>query len=154
MKRETNNLLIGMVAGAIVGAASALLFAPSKGEETRTRLKEQAERARQRATETSHQLQSQIDVVKQRASEASARVRETVSTARERARQMAVAGKLNLNTATKEELIIIEGINPALADDIIVYREEHGGFRNLDELDEVYSLGKTVMSKIRDRLTT
>lgn len=154
MKRETNNLLIGMAAGAIVGAASALLFAPSRGEETRTRLRGHAERVRHRATATGQQLQSQLSAVKQRATEASAKMKESVSSARERARGLAVAGKLNLNTASREDLIIIDGISPSLADDIIVYREEHGGFRNVDELDDIYGLGSTIMSKIRERLTT
>ena len=156
MKRETNNFLLGMLAGAAVGAASALLLAPMRGEEARNRLRDQMNKARRRATETSQQVQSRISMARERAAEAGSQMRETVTTARERMREAAataVRGKVNLNSATRDELISIEGVGPAIADDIIAHRTEHGGFKSVDELENVYGLGHTMLSRIRDQVT-
>ncbi len=50
--------------------------------------------------------------------------------------------KLCLNTATKEELLRISGIGDTFADRIIAYREEHGGFRSVEELKQVDGIGE------------
>lgn len=47
------------------------------------------------------------------------------------------AGPVNVNTADAEALAELPGIGPAKADAIIAYREEHGPFASLAELDEV-----------------
>ena len=48
---------------------------------------------------------------------------------------------VGLNTATAEQLDKLPGVGPVLAQHIIDYRTEHGGFRSVDELREVNGIG-------------
>ncbi|MFJ8827142.1 helix-hairpin-helix domain-containing protein [Streptomyces sp. NPDC102467] len=50
-------------------------------------------------------------------------------------------GPVGLNTATPEQLDTLPGVGPVLAQHIIDYRTEHGGFRSVDELREVNGIG-------------
>ncbi|MBN1439227.1 MAG: ComEA family DNA-binding protein [Anaerolineales bacterium] len=59
-------------------------------------------------------------------------------------------GKINLNTATREELESLPGIGPVLAQRIIEYREEHGPFHSVDDLLNVEGVGPALLEKIRD----
>lgn len=49
----------------------------------------------------------------------------------------ALTGPIDVNTADAQLLMELPGIGPVKADAIIAYREEHGPFASLDELDEV-----------------
>ncbi|NEB79058.1 helix-hairpin-helix domain-containing protein, partial [Streptomyces sp. SID14478] len=51
------------------------------------------------------------------------------------------AGPVGLNAATLEQLDTLPGVGPVLAQHIIDYRTEHGGFRSVDELREVNGIG-------------
>ncbi|MFE1955096.1 helix-hairpin-helix domain-containing protein [Streptomyces sp. NPDC059524] len=51
------------------------------------------------------------------------------------------AAPLGLNTATVEQLETLPGVGPVLAQHIVDYRTEHGGFRSVDELREVNGIG-------------
>ncbi|MEU6675973.1 ComEA family DNA-binding protein [Streptomyces sp. NPDC046925] len=51
------------------------------------------------------------------------------------------AAQVGLNTATAEQLDELPGVGPVLAQHIIDYRTEHGGFRSVDELREVNGIG-------------
>lgn len=53
----------------------------------------------------------------------------------------AAAGPVGLNSATAEQLETLPGVGPVLAQHIIDYRTEHGGFRSVDELREVKGIG-------------
>lgn len=53
----------------------------------------------------------------------------------------APAGPIALNTATLEQLDTLPGVGPVLAQHIVDYRTEHGGFRSVDELREVNGIG-------------
>jgi competence protein ComEA len=48
---------------------------------------------------------------------------------------------VNLNTATIEQLDTLDGVGPGIAQRIIDYREQHGGFRRVEELAEVPGIG-------------
>jgi len=60
--------------------------------------------------------------------------------------------KIHLSTATPEQLDEVDGIGPTLAERIIEYRDEHGGFRSLDELAEVEGIGDKRLATLREAL--
>jgi competence protein ComEA helix-hairpin-helix repeat region len=60
---------------------------------------------------------------------------------------------ININTATKEELMTISGIGEVMANKIIEYRTQHGGFAKTDELMNVYGIGEKTYEKFKDRVT-
>jgi competence protein ComEA len=60
--------------------------------------------------------------------------------------------KLNLNTATLDELVNLEGLGPSKARAIIQYRGEHGGFRSVDELLNVTGIGEKTLKQFKDKL--
>jgi competence protein ComEA len=68
------------------------------------------------------------------------------------ASQIAVAA-VNLNTATKEELVALSGIGPAKAQAILDYRTQHGGFKSVDELKDVKGIGARRFEKLKPELT-
>ena len=57
---------------------------------------------------------------------------------------------ININTATAAELERLEGIGPVLARHIVEYREEHGLFQNVEQLDAVSGIGPKRLEAIRD----
>jgi len=56
---------------------------------------------------------------------------------------------ININTATQSELEAVKGLGPAKAKAIITYRESKGGFKSLDELDNVKGFGKASIEKLK-----
>ncbi len=61
----------------------------------------------------------------------------------------AAADQIDLNLASAAQLVTIKGIGPKKAEAILKYREQHGGFRAVDELDNVPGFGKTTVDKLR-----
>jgi competence protein ComEA len=61
-------------------------------------------------------------------------------------------GQISLSTASEAQLETIDGIGPALAGRIIEYRETHGGFRSLDELNQVSGIGDKRFETLRKAL--
>ncbi len=59
-------------------------------------------------------------------------------------------GKINLNTATKEELMELPGIGAAKAASIIAFREENGSFTQIEDLMKIEGIKEGVFSKIED----
>jgi competence protein ComEA len=59
-------------------------------------------------------------------------------------------GKIDLNKATREDLMSVTGIGPSTADNILAYREENGKFTSVDELVQVNRIGDKTLEKIRD----
>ena len=65
----------------------------------------------------------------------------------------AALAALNLNTATKEELIALPGIGPAKAQAILDYRNAHGSFKSVEELKDVKGIGAKRFEKLKGELT-
>ena len=61
-------------------------------------------------------------------------------------------GKVNINTATKEELMTLSGIGEARAEAILKYREEKGGFQSTEELKEIDGIKDGIFGKIEDQI--
>jgi competence protein ComEA len=61
-------------------------------------------------------------------------------------------GPVSLSQATEAQLETLDGIGPALAGRIVQYREQHGGFRSIDELKEVSGIGDKRFEAIRGSL--
>ncbi|HEL1550682.1 helix-hairpin-helix domain-containing protein [Streptococcus suis] len=60
---------------------------------------------------------------------------------------------VNLNTATEADLQTISGIGAKRATDIIAYREANGGFKSVDDLNNVSGIGDKTMESIRPYVT-
>ena len=65
--------------------------------------------------------------------------------------QWAIAA-VNLNTATKEELIALPGIGPAKAQAILDYRKANGAFKSVEELKDVKGIGAKRFEKLKPDL--
>ena len=57
--------------------------------------------------------------------------------------------KLSLSTASAEQLDQLDGIGPTLAKRIVEYRAAHGGFRSLNDLNQVEGIGEKRMQALR-----
>lgn len=56
---------------------------------------------------------------------------------------------VELNTADSADLVSIDGIGPAFAKRILLYREKLGGFVSIDQLTEVYGIDATHFTQIK-----
>lgn len=63
------------------------------------------------------------------------------------------SSKININYAGKEDLKKIKGIGDQVAEEIINYRETHGGFSSKNELLNVSGIGERTFEKIKDQIT-
>jgi competence protein ComEA len=61
-------------------------------------------------------------------------------------------GKVNINTATAEELDALPGIGPSIAQRIIDYRTTNGPFRSIEEIKNVKGIGDITFEKLRDKI--
>lgn len=63
--------------------------------------------------------------------------------------QASSSGKVNLNTAGKEELMTLSGIGESRADAIIAYREANGPFGSVEEIMNIEGIKEKMFEKIR-----
>ena len=63
------------------------------------------------------------------------------------------SGLVNLNTATKEELMTLKGIGESKAEDIIRYREKSGGFKKIEDIMKISGIKENGFQKIKDSIT-
>ena len=64
-----------------------------------------------------------------------------------------ITTKININTASVEELQTLKGIGPATAKSIILYREEYGAFSAIEEIMNVKRIGEKTFAKIKECIT-
>ena len=64
----------------------------------------------------------------------------------------ATAGPISLNTATAEQLDQLEGIGPTTAQKILDWRKEHGGFRSVDDLNQISGIGPKRFESLKDKV--
>ena len=62
-------------------------------------------------------------------------------------------GKVNINIATKEELMSLTGIGESKARDIISYREKNGLFQSIEDIKNVTGIGETIYAQIKEDIT-
>lgn len=62
------------------------------------------------------------------------------------------SGRINLNRATKEELMTLTGIGEKKASDIIAYRDSHGSFTSVEEIRNVSGIGEKLFGQISEML--
>src|SRR3954466_15300624 len=65
----------------------------------------------------------------------------------------AALAAINLNTATKDELVALPGVGPAKAQAIIDYRTAHGPFKSVEEVKDVKGIGAKRFEKLKGELT-
>jgi len=63
------------------------------------------------------------------------------------------SGRININTATIEELMTLPGIGEAKAKDIIAYRTQNGSFTATEDIMKISGIKEAAYAKIRDYIT-
>lgn len=63
------------------------------------------------------------------------------------------AGQVNINIASKEELMQLEGVGSSYAIKIIEYRETNGPFEKPEDIMNVKGIGEATYEKNKDRIT-
>ena len=63
------------------------------------------------------------------------------------------AQKIDVNTATAEELQQVKGIGPKKAEEIVKHRTANGPFKSVDDLANVKGIGEATVKKIKDQIT-
>ena len=66
---------------------------------------------------------------------------------------LAETNKININTATVEELVSLPGIGNKIANRIIEYREKNDNFKTIEEIMNVKGIGKKKFKKIKQLIT-
>lgn len=62
-------------------------------------------------------------------------------------------GKININTATAEELEKIKGVGEKTAADIIEYREKNGRFKTIADITKIKGIGEKKFNSMKDQIT-
>jgi len=69
------------------------------------------------------------------------------------AAKQAPAGKVNINSASAQQLTALPGVGEKLAERIVEYRQKAGGFKSVQELMNVKGVGEKSFSKLQPYLT-
>jgi comEA protein len=62
------------------------------------------------------------------------------------------SGSVDLNSASRTELVALPGIGSTMAERIVLYRKEHGRFASNEELMNVKGIGKIKFQKLKPYL--
>ena len=63
-----------------------------------------------------------------------------------------LAGKLNLNTASEDQLMLLPAVGPAKAERIVAWRKKNGGFKRVADLRHVKGFGYKSFKKLEPYL--
>ncbi|MFQ5788569.1 MAG: ComEA family DNA-binding protein [Thermodesulfobacteriota bacterium] len=66
---------------------------------------------------------------------------------------LAEAVKININTASVEQLAELPGVGEATANKIVEYRKQNGGFKTIDDLLNVKGIGEKKYEKMKNLIT-
>ena len=69
-------------------------------------------------------------------------------------KEAAKEGKVNINTATVEELKTLKGVGEKKAEAIIEYRKKNGSFKTKEDLMKVRGIGKKLFDSFQERIVT
>ena len=61
---------------------------------------------------------------------------------------------VNINTASKEQLMTLPGIGQTRAESIIAYREKSGGFSTIEDIMKVSGIKESAFEKIKEYICT
>ena len=61
-----------------------------------------------------------------------------------------VTGKININTATAEQIALLPGVGPKKAQGLIDYRTKNGNFKNIEDLMKVPGIKQKKVDKLKD----
>lgn len=61
--------------------------------------------------------------------------------------------KININSASKEEIQTLNGIGETLANSIVEYRKKNGKFNSIEDLKNVSGIGESKFEKIKDSIS-
>jgi competence protein ComEA len=63
------------------------------------------------------------------------------------------ADKININTASADELQLLNGVGPSTANAIVQYREQNGAFASVDDLVNVKGVGEKKVAGLAEQVT-
>lgn len=61
-----------------------------------------------------------------------------------------IEGKVNINTASEDQIAILPGIGPKLATEVVNYRTNNGNFKSIDEIKKINGIGDKKFEKIKN----
>ncbi len=64
-----------------------------------------------------------------------------------------VFAKVNINTASVDELMTLKGIGKVRAEAIVKYRKKHGAFKSISDLQNVNGIGENIVKSIKSDVT-
>jgi competence protein ComEA len=125
-------------------------FGPASAATKSTRAKESAAKQRSGASAgtTSRSPSTSSGTVSQRPGSQA-----PLSPTGRTAERLAPGQKININTATAEQLDALPGIGPVRAQAIIDYRSQHGAFKSIEEIQNVKGIKTGEFSKIQDSIS-
>jgi competence ComEA-like helix-hairpin-helix protein len=64
----------------------------------------------------------------------------------------ALTGKININTATADQIAMLPGVGPKKAQGLVDYRSKNGNFKNIEDLQKVPGIKQKKIDKVKDYL--
>ncbi len=65
----------------------------------------------------------------------------------------ATVNKIDINTASLEQIEAVKGVGQDIAHNILAYKKDHGAFQSIDDLRKVKGVGKVRLEALRETFT-